>query len=281
MGGIVARKALKNMESTGINHQTSLFVSYDAPHIGANAPLGLQETVEKIISEIDSKAFGYTPSDLKRARHIYNSPAAREMLIAAPNYQVASANSFPQQLARVAITSGSMMGTNQTNATSLNEQVASFRFYLEKNKLITWSINGTFISKNRGESYYDNAPGSYLYQFDDALVSLRKGANSFSIYQHSPNKQVTFIPTTSALSISGSTILPAIDRFKYFSPFDMYIAVDNSGVPACAVFENQSAQGINMPHNDFSNSQLSQLKCAIKKFHKIGSSIPDRSFKSL
>lgn len=42
MGGVIARYALRDMEVTGQPHQTSLFVSHDAPQQGANIPLGVQ-----------------------------------------------------------------------------------------------------------------------------------------------------------------------------------------------------------------------------------------------
>lgn len=42
MGGLVSRWALKELENEGYNHNTRLWVSFDAPHQGANIPLGLQ-----------------------------------------------------------------------------------------------------------------------------------------------------------------------------------------------------------------------------------------------
>lgn len=42
MGGLVARYALKDMENKGLNHDTRLYVSHDAPHLGANTPLSVQ-----------------------------------------------------------------------------------------------------------------------------------------------------------------------------------------------------------------------------------------------
>jgi hypothetical protein len=280
MGGVVARKALKNMELAGINHQTSLYVSYDAPHLGANAPLSLQETVDKIISEVDSKSFGYTPSSLKRARNVYNSAAAREMLIAGPNYQAANSSSFPVNLARVGVTSGSMGGVLQSPPTILNEQIANFRFYIAENNLWSWSITTSWVSKMRGGAYYDNVPGGYLYQYDAALSELQAGANSFTLYQHSPNKAVTFVPTTSALAIAGASTVPARDSFRYYSPFDKYIAVDQSGQSACNVYAAQNSLGSNQRHDLFNPSQLAQIKCALDEYHRVGFVIPDRSFKS-
>lgn len=279
MGGIVARKALKNMELAGINHQTSLYISYDAPHLGANAPLSLQETVDKIINEIDSKSFGYTPSSLKRARNIYNSRAAREMLIAGPAYQSVNSAAFPVNLARVAVTSGSMGGVLQSPSVTLNEQVANFRFYISDNKLFTWSITTSFISKLRGGAYYDNVPGGYLYQFDETLSELQAGASSFNLYQHSPNKAVAFVPTTSALAIAGAATTPARDRFKYYSPFDKFITVDQTGQSACSVYAAQNSLGSNQRHDFFDPNQMAQIKCALDEYHRVGFVIPDRSFK--
>lgn len=280
MGGIVARKALKNMELAGINHQTSLYVSYDSPHLGANAPLSLQETVDKIINEIDSKSFGYTPSSLKRARNIYNSPAAREMLIAGSAYQGVNSSGFPNNLARVAVTSGSMGGVLQSPSVVLNEQVSDFKFYLVKNSLISWSINSKFVSKHRGGAHYDNVSGGYLMQYDEALSQLREGATTFTTYQHSSDRRITFIPTTSALAISAAPTIPARDTFKYYSPFDKYIVADFSGFPACSIYSSQNALGSNQRHDLFHSNQLAQIKCALDEFHKIGFVIPDRSFKS-
>jgi PGAP1-like protein len=280
MGGIVARKALKNMELAGINHQTSLYVSFDSPHMGANAPLSLQETLDKIIAEIDSKAFGYTPSSLKRARNVYNSAAAREMLIAGSNYQTASFSSFPANLARVGVTSGSMAGVLQSPPIILNEQIANFRFYISESNLWTWSITTSFVSKLRGGAYYDNVPGGYLYQYDEALSELRAGANDFSLYQHSPDKAVAFVPTTSALAIAGAATTPARDTFKYYSPFDKFIAVDQSGQLACSVYAAQNSLGSNQRHDLFDSNQVAQLKCALEEYHRVGFVIPDRSFKA-
>ncbi len=41
-GGIIARYALAEMEGRGEDHNTRLYISFDAPHQGANVPLGLQ-----------------------------------------------------------------------------------------------------------------------------------------------------------------------------------------------------------------------------------------------
>jgi Secretion system C-terminal sorting domain/PKD-like domain/Putative serine esterase (DUF676) len=42
MGGLIARYALKDMENRGLPHDTRLYVSHDAPHLGANTPVSVQ-----------------------------------------------------------------------------------------------------------------------------------------------------------------------------------------------------------------------------------------------
>ena len=40
MGGLISRYALNYMESQNIDHDTRLYISFDAPHTGANVPIG-------------------------------------------------------------------------------------------------------------------------------------------------------------------------------------------------------------------------------------------------
>ncbi|MCX7550816.1 T9SS type A sorting domain-containing protein [Xanthomarina sp. F2636L] len=42
MGGLISRYALNYMENQNINHETRLWISFDAPHHGANVPIGFQ-----------------------------------------------------------------------------------------------------------------------------------------------------------------------------------------------------------------------------------------------
>nr|WP_315148769.1 T9SS type A sorting domain-containing protein [uncultured Flavobacterium sp.] len=42
MGGVIARYALADMEQRSMVHDTKLYISHDAPHQGANIPLGIQ-----------------------------------------------------------------------------------------------------------------------------------------------------------------------------------------------------------------------------------------------
>lgn len=76
MGGLVARYALTYMEKNGLNHETSLYVSFDSPHKGAHVPLGLQALAKTFDSDL---ALGVFP-DLASVLKQFNTPAAKQML---------------------------------------------------------------------------------------------------------------------------------------------------------------------------------------------------------
>lgn len=131
-GGLVARYALRYMEQNSLVHDTRLFISFDAPHQGANVPIGIQYLFnymvngEPAITEAENLVNG-----------LINSAASKQMLIdhylghvdsggleqdntthtpkGAPNFRTAFQNEmdamgFPENLRNVAITNGSGNG---------------------------------------------------------------------------------------------------------------------------------------------------------------------------
>ena len=89
MGGLVVRYALRDMEQNNIDHETRLFISHDAPHNGANVPVGYQALVQYIEPWKVINAGGNFPfiqwtdmfPDAVNALNTFNSPAAKQMLI--------------------------------------------------------------------------------------------------------------------------------------------------------------------------------------------------------
>ncbi|WDD96913.1 esterase/lipase family protein [Thalassomonas actiniarum] len=58
MGGVVARYALKELENgTGL-HKVAGFVSFDAPHLGANLPSSITDNISRLLSKVDSSLCG-------------------------------------------------------------------------------------------------------------------------------------------------------------------------------------------------------------------------------
>ncbi len=286
MGGIVARKALKNMELAGIDHQASLYVSYDAPQLGANSPKALEDTIDGLVDKLDGATAGYTSSGLKRAQNVYKSDAAREMLISGAAYRAVTAADFPNNLVRLAVTSGSLLGINASQANSVyeGEYIAGFRFYLYKRQLAELSKSFQWYSLRRGSTYYDNVPGSYDQIYYRAFFELKANAPAFETWTEPKEQNITFIPTFSSLAINVSPATYLKDIFRVRSPFDQYIAVDYSSGDYCQTFRNQASSGINSAHNPgvygvFDDSQISQLICALNSYQQTSIVIPDRSFK--
>jgi hypothetical protein len=149
---------------------------------------------------------------------------------------------------------------------------------------LEWGESFQWYSKKRGANYYDNVPGSYDQIFYKSFYELKDGSDTFDIWNQAKNQNVTFIPTFSSLAIPVASTTYLKDVFKYKSPFDKYIAVDESGADACTVFNAQTSGGKNIQHNPggnyFDGNQLAQLRCALDIYQKMGFAIPDRSFKT-
>ncbi|MDI1316407.1 T9SS type A sorting domain-containing protein [Flavobacterium sp.] len=76
MGGLIARYALRYMETNSLNSDTRLYLSFDSPHLGANVPIGFQHLFNYMAYGPlgDVTVQGIVDGLLK-------SPAAKEMLI--------------------------------------------------------------------------------------------------------------------------------------------------------------------------------------------------------
>ncbi len=74
MGGLIARYGLAFMEQNSMPHETRLYISFDAPHNGANIPISLQYLINYLAQEIgDAQAIAIVGE-------VLNAPAAKEML---------------------------------------------------------------------------------------------------------------------------------------------------------------------------------------------------------
>ena len=93
MGGLVARYALSDMEqrqaSTGIAHDTRLYISHEAPHQGANVPLGVQHMVSSLANTrlVPGLTVGDLVVQLGAFNKLLNEPATQQLLI----YQTSAA----------------------------------------------------------------------------------------------------------------------------------------------------------------------------------------------
>lgn len=87
MGGVVSKLALLEMEATGEDHNTRLFVSMDSPLRGANIPLGLQHMIGhlnglkvQVPGVIDVSLNTFAPS-LNQMASTFASPSVKQLLL--------------------------------------------------------------------------------------------------------------------------------------------------------------------------------------------------------
>jgi pimeloyl-ACP methyl ester carboxylesterase len=121
MGGLCARYALAYMESNALDHRVRTFVSFDAPHGGANIPLGIQYWLDFFSGQSPDAAYNLERLD---------TPAARQMLVyhhtdppgttgesdplrAAFLADMAAVGDWPSGPRLVAVANGSSLGVNQ------------------------------------------------------------------------------------------------------------------------------------------------------------------------
>ena len=126
MGGLISRYALRWMELNGKAHNTRLWVSFDAPHKGANIPIGDQYFIDFYASKANNQM-------AKEGRdNSLNSAAAKQMLLhhfsantTTPsgaanfrnNWQTEIDNlGYPQNLRKIALINGAINGTTQGTA---------------------------------------------------------------------------------------------------------------------------------------------------------------------
>jgi hypothetical protein len=81
MGGLIARYALTSMENSSRTHNVSHFISFDAPHLGANIPVGYQKLIEDIDDINLFSLLNISIDDVNDAMTSVNSKAAKQLLL--------------------------------------------------------------------------------------------------------------------------------------------------------------------------------------------------------
>ncbi|MCD9586160.1 hypothetical protein [Tenacibaculum maritimum] len=135
MGGVIGRWALADMEERGLNHDTRLFISHDAPQQGANVPVAVQYMYRHMDNLFIKTPAGYVVSlfsDVDNYFSLLDTPAARQLLknraksnYALENYWHSSfytelknkglngSGGYPVNSRNIAISNGSECGSTQ------------------------------------------------------------------------------------------------------------------------------------------------------------------------
>lgn len=245
MGGISSRIALSNIEKQGGEHNVSLYISYDAPHQGANIPIDIISQVDEIENRVDASVCGLISkcrdarNQLRHTQILWKSPAARQMLVTgnlSKSFYSKLKNQigYPTNLRKVAFSNGSGLSQEQ-NGISENQRVLEYRVdydglihgsdrtYTLKSHSLGSAYKGYF---SYSSSFFDKAPGGTFDGFKQMSTQMRQSAN-VNILFDSGLQNHSFIPTVSALDLNTSNLKSFASASN--SPFDeVYHAGNNN-----------------------------------------------------
>lgn len=150
MGGQISRYALRWMERMGKNHNTRLWISFDSPHLGANIPYGMQESLRYIYRKFENESAGEFYNRQLRA------PAGRQMLIhqTSPDYGFTGINTVQANTAQILFTQGI---NNEEPFRKRWRDTLGLIGYPQNLRKISL-VNGTY----KGGHYHN--PGDRMYQ---------------------------------------------------------------------------------------------------------------------
>lgn len=236
MGGLIAKYALARLEYMGKPNNVGLYVSFDAPHQGANIPIGDQNFLRFFAEEANSAEAQVGLNKIK-------SPAAKQMIMhyySTKNEEITPhdfnikfkknlelnslGTSYPVHLRKIAISNGNDIATEQNvagklfsmvkRATVFNIKVAEAQVYASPRigrSVVSYcmvaSPNRFYLGKEERlyakapktiyPSSLDNAPGG-KFNTQEQIAKPNGVMNSdFNLYF--PHH--SFIPSVSALDI--------------------------------------------------------------------------------
>jgi len=252
MGGLVSRYALAYMETQALPDPVRTFISLDAPHLGADIPLGIQYWVKFFSGQSADAAYLLSRLDRPAARQMlvyhYSDPpgAAPDPLRATFTADLAAIGDWPSQPRLVAIANGSNNGSGQGFAPGAQIIRWSYSNLLVDILGNVWAVpnlTSTKIFDGRirilisttaqsvtasGTQPFDNAPGGSRATMAEMDAVPAPYGDIVALY---PSH--CFIPTVSALAYATSDLFHDIsadpDPVSH-TPFDaIYAQATNQG----------------------------------------------------
>ena len=245
MGGVIARMALKELEDEPYDHEMGLFISYDAPHKGANIPIGFQAALEEANDFAFSGIFDDTWFDMllnifgagsANPQHLedkLNSTASQQMLInhlkGSSEYNALQTDlsnlGYPNETRNVALVSGSNSGVSlnfQPGARVYEKRWGNCWFGNEFNVIINMTDINTSsqmvselaakvppcITVDGGKKYFTS--GAQCYD------NCPGGKFSTDGYSTHGIDYFSFVPTVSAVIEHNKNIAEKIANFWFF-----------------------------------------------------------------
>jgi len=253
MGGLVTRYALTYMENNGMDHNCNLWISFEAPHQGANLPLGLQYQM-LFFKDLDA--------NIQLLLDVLNQPAPRQMLVyrytdppsSPANHdnmfslfqnELSTIGSYPQIPRKAALSNGRGDAIGQPYNAGAQVILYNYNTFLLKIKGNVWAVQnnasglifeglmqplfGTTTQMNVNvfsSKPFDNSPGGINSTFADIAELEAPFGDIIALH---PNH--SFIPTVSGLDIDTQNLFYNLANnpdIMDLTPFDtIYWAADN------------------------------------------------------
>lgn len=287
MGGLISRYALRYMEQNSLNPDTRLYLSFDAPHLGANVPIGFQHLFNYM---------GYGPLEDVTMQGIVNgmlkSPAAREMLldhfeghlksgdavefdpaklllVGAPKYRIPfqtelNAMGFPTTTRNVAISNGAGNGTktgtpgmtvldHTFNSSSTQRAIIKVNFAPLKNQTLE-------VSRFRGQQWilfwftgYESKASVKSTTTSDGLDSAPGGRFNLANFASSITGNALLTEFMENLNINYFNFIPAFSSLSVTGTTDYYAPITS---PSVTPFAAYSVPTVNEDHVSFDAQNL-------------------------
>lgn len=287
MGGLISRYALRYMEQNSLNPDTRLYLSFDAPHLGANVPIGFQHLFNYM---------GFGPLEDVTMQGIVNgmlkSPAAREMLLdhfeghlksgdpvefdpskllplGAPNYRTPfqtelSTMGFPTTTRNVAISNGAGNGAktgtpgmtildHTFNSSSTQRAIITLNFAPLKNQTLE-------VSRFRGQQWiifwftgYESKASVKSTTLSDGLDSAPGGRFNLTNFASSITGNALLTEFMENLNIQYFNFIPAFSSLSVTGTTDYYAPINSATVTPFAAY---SVPAVNEDHVSFNAQNL-------------------------
>tara|TARA_R110002124_G_C8974716_1_gene515861 strand:- start:2400 stop:4061 length:1662 start_codon:yes stop_codon:yes gene_type:complete len=278
MGGLIARYALAFMEQNSMDAETRLYISFDAPHRGANIPVSLQYLINYLAEVLGD------PTSQTVVDQLLNSPAAKEMLydhlsghllngstyeqdptkllpVGAPNFRDAFQNEldalgFPQQVRNIAMVNGSSQGlttgtagmqiidTNLDLGSGVNADI-NLHFTPTANTTINVTDFQSFISIIPLDSFEADAQS---FAFTDGVDSSPGGTGNISAaLGGGGSSNPVIVAFIAALDQDEYSFIPLISALAITNEDDWFAVPDIGGTHNSA-FVNTYIPSVNEPH---------------------------------
>lgn len=204
MGGVVTRFALKELERTVGLNKVATYVSFDAPHLGANFPRSVIDNTSRLLSKVDNSLCGLDSKCRAARRKLeaitakLNTKTFRELIINTPSgasewsalQNKLSSLGHVSSIPTLALTNGSK---TSTQGDALRKLTTHFKLHRP------WYAGGSEYFEVYTNPANDNTPGGYanFYQvFSDLIANQSRDITTYVAI----GQQHSFVSTSSALA---------------------------------------------------------------------------------